>query len=322
MDDGVRTILRDTLRRHGRELVDEPRRCETVLAENFPAGAKLEIRALMAALTQHVPQRLAGMPAGTVTSAAIDNSAKSLAAYTGLRDDVARWAVAAWAFGLDLPIAEGPVGQEPSPSPSPPPPPPTVTATPRQPNGRKVVLGAAAAVAVLIVIVVFEVGSDNQTSTNTPPPNPAPATAADAINWKVYKDQRFGTTLQYPNDFNAGQPEHDQNAQYVTFTSPDGAKIEFSALDNRPPQTPNDTAKHALDWFQSTNITLVQKNQSDRVVTLEGNLGDQKHYYVEHVFSRSGQVLNSTILTCPQNLTAKYSKIATAMWQSFFDQNP
>jgi WD40 repeat protein len=104
MDEAVRAILKDVLARHGRELLDDPRRCENVLNENCPQ-AKREVAALIAALKEGLPQRLLGMPAASLTPTMVVNSAARVAQETGLRDDVARWAIQTWAEGLGLTIA-------------------------------------------------------------------------------------------------------------------------------------------------------------------------------------------------------------------------
>lgn len=93
--------LKEMTARHGRELFNQSRRAE-IVRENLGPDCKLEASALNAAAQQGIPQRLLAMPAGHVTSTALANAAAQMAAQTGLKDDIAYWAVATWAsaFGL------------------------------------------------------------------------------------------------------------------------------------------------------------------------------------------------------------------------------
>jgi len=110
MDDTVRSILRDILRRHGNELIREPERCENIF-ETLPQQAKLESAALIEVLRQGVPQRILDMPSGNLTRATLRNFATRVSQETGLREDVARWAVETWAFGLGYEIPGGKLDQ-------------------------------------------------------------------------------------------------------------------------------------------------------------------------------------------------------------------
>jgi len=108
MDDAVRAILKDIVARHGRELVKEPRRCAEVVRENLGLKWKLEAAALNTALQEGVVERLVGMPAASITRTMVVNAAGRMSAETGLKDDLAQWAIATWASAFGLAIA----GQE------------------------------------------------------------------------------------------------------------------------------------------------------------------------------------------------------------------
>ena len=105
MEDAIRDALKDVIARHGRELLDDRRRCEYILKENCPPNAKREVAALIVTLEQGVPRRLLSMPAASVTAATIMNYAARIADDTGLRQEVAHGAVEAWAYGLGLRVA-------------------------------------------------------------------------------------------------------------------------------------------------------------------------------------------------------------------------
>src|ERR1700720_2762178 len=104
MGDAVRDALQVVLVRHGRQLLDDRRRCENVLKENCPQ-AKREIAALIATLEYGVPRRLLGMPAASMTAMMIANYAARVAQDSGLEEGLARWAIETWALGLGLKLA-------------------------------------------------------------------------------------------------------------------------------------------------------------------------------------------------------------------------
>jgi hypothetical protein len=115
MDDSVCPILKSRLARDDREeLLDDSRRLAEVVRENLGPEHKREADCLNAAMQAGVPMRLLGMPAATLTKVMVANYAKQLSGNTGLKDEVARWAIEAWAFGLGLKILDS---GTPSPSP-------------------------------------------------------------------------------------------------------------------------------------------------------------------------------------------------------------
>jgi hypothetical protein len=103
MDATVRDALKSILFRHGRELLDDPRRVENLLKDHCPQ-AKRERAALVMVLKEGMTQRLLGTPAGVLTEAMVENSAARISEDTGLKTEVARWAIEAWADSLSLPI--------------------------------------------------------------------------------------------------------------------------------------------------------------------------------------------------------------------------
>jgi hypothetical protein len=100
MNNLPRQKLFEIVRRHGREIVNEPRRCEGLMRDNFPAHRR-EISVLTSALEERVPSDL--LAAGRAPRAAL---LARLAAR--LRDDLAmeeaaaRWTVHTWALALGV----------------------------------------------------------------------------------------------------------------------------------------------------------------------------------------------------------------------------
>jgi hypothetical protein len=102
MNNLPRQKLIEIVRRHGREIIREPRRCEGLMRDNFPAHRR-EIAVLSAALEERVPADLLDAGKGLMPRGALF---ARLAAR--LHDDVAmearaaRWAVHTWALALGI----------------------------------------------------------------------------------------------------------------------------------------------------------------------------------------------------------------------------
>ena len=109
MDDVIRAKLRDRLGRSDREnlLGGSATTLAEVVRENLGPGHKREAGYLNAVMQAGVPARLLSMPAAGLTQSMVANYAKQISDETGLREDIARWAIEAWAFGLGLQIVSG-----------------------------------------------------------------------------------------------------------------------------------------------------------------------------------------------------------------------
>ncbi|HEV2803270.1 MAG TPA: right-handed parallel beta-helix repeat-containing protein [Pyrinomonadaceae bacterium] len=121
MNNLPRQKLVEIVRRHGREIISEPRRCEGLMRDHFPAHRR-EIAVLAAALDERIPTELLAPGKSLIPRGAM---LARLAAR--LHDDVAmemsaaRWTVHTWALALGvitadelnaLEQAEGQAGKE------------------------------------------------------------------------------------------------------------------------------------------------------------------------------------------------------------------
>lgn len=101
MNNLPRQKLLEIVRRHGREIVAEPRRCEGLMRDKFPAHRR-EIAVLSAALEERVPAELlaasdASRPPGAALFARL---AARLRDDLAMEASAARWAVHTWALAL------------------------------------------------------------------------------------------------------------------------------------------------------------------------------------------------------------------------------
>lgn len=99
----TRTIseaLRDIVDRHGRGLLEEPRRFESLLRDS--ALANRDIAGLVAALKDGVPKRLSALPGEALNPQTLTSIATELSERSGLRQDIAQGSVDAWVHALQL----------------------------------------------------------------------------------------------------------------------------------------------------------------------------------------------------------------------------
>lgn len=102
MNNLPRQKLIEIVRRHGREIITEPRRCEGLMRDNFPAHRR-EIAVLTAALEERIPAELLAankslMPRGALLA----RLAARLHDDVAMEASAARWTVHTWALALDI----------------------------------------------------------------------------------------------------------------------------------------------------------------------------------------------------------------------------
>ena len=105
MDQSVSDALRDLIAKHGRALLDDPRRCEALLRDHCP-DARREITVLMGALKEGVPQRLLGLPPASLSEATVTGYAARLSEELAMAEQAARWSIMTWAGAFRLKIDE------------------------------------------------------------------------------------------------------------------------------------------------------------------------------------------------------------------------
>lgn len=104
MSDQPRQTLSDLIRQFGRNLGDDPKRCEAMLKDSLKNGFKREINALVAAAREGIPAELTNVSAGIPVEPLTVKLARQLHDETGLDLGLADWSVRAWALALDVPV--------------------------------------------------------------------------------------------------------------------------------------------------------------------------------------------------------------------------
>jgi WD40 repeat protein len=101
MNDVPRQTLKQILDQYGRDVCNDPRRCEALLRD-FCGEYRREIFVLISALDEGVADDLRTMTKQLPFSVVLPRLAAELHETTALSESAARWAVMAWAEALDL----------------------------------------------------------------------------------------------------------------------------------------------------------------------------------------------------------------------------
>jgi ribosomal protein S27AE len=106
MDDLPRQKLTEIISRYGRDVANDPRRCEAFLKDFCPQPQhKWQINVLVYAIKETVPAELLGSSSGLPVEVLLSRLTKRLGDAQGCEEEKARWAVESWALalGVDLP---------------------------------------------------------------------------------------------------------------------------------------------------------------------------------------------------------------------------
>jgi hypothetical protein len=108
MNDEILAKLRLLLSQPDRdELLDDPRRLAELVRERLGVDRRREAGFLNTVLQEGVPKRLLAMSASSLSGTMLDNYAKKTSEEIGLREEIARSAIGAWAEALGLKIDVG-----------------------------------------------------------------------------------------------------------------------------------------------------------------------------------------------------------------------
>jgi hypothetical protein len=139
------------------------------------------------------------------------------------------------------------------------------------------------------------------------------ATAAAADTWLTYHNDRYGTTIDYPDFFKAQPPPGSDDGR--EFKSADGADFTVSALYN------------ALDFDLAKYRNFIVHNlDPGAIVTYQANGGDwfvisgakgADIFYQRHLLSHGGQMTEDFDISYPAALKQTYDPIVARMAKSF-----
>jgi hypothetical protein len=134
-----------------------------------------------------------------------------------------------------------------------------------------------------------------------------------AAAWRTYTNDRYGTTIDYPNSFKPQPPPDDDDGR--AFKSSDGASFRVSAsyggldsdlatyrefiLNNEPKSAVVTYQAQGADWFVVSGIN-----------------GDDI-FYERHLLSHGGEMTEDFVISYPAALKQAYDPLVARMAKSF-----
>lgn len=140
-----------------------------------------------------------------------------------------------------------------------------------------------------------------------------PAISAHADNWLTYHNDRYGTTIDYPDQFKAEPPPGSDDGR--TFKSADGAEFSvyasYNALDFNLAKFQDFTLKN-LD----PGAVVTYKTHGDNWFVISGTKGDDI-FYERHMLSHDGQMTEGFSMSYPAAAKQSYDPVVARMAKSF-----
>jgi hypothetical protein len=139
------------------------------------------------------------------------------------------------------------------------------------------------------------------------------AIGALADDWRLYQNERYGTTIEYPPSFKPLPPPDAGDGR--KFESADGGTFSVFASFNAEDY---DLAKYrdfVLENLDAGSVVTYQANGSDWFV-LSGTKGDDI-FYEKRLLSHRGEMIEGLVISYPASLKATYDPIVAQMAKSF-----
>jgi hypothetical protein len=131
--------------------------------------------------------------------------------------------------------------------------------------------------------------------------------------WKTYKNELFGTSVEYPSDKFIPQPP--ANDEGLRFIAVDGAEFTVSAINNVLDQ--NLAAIEAATLKdRPLDERITHRDRGPNWIVLSGAKADVR-FYERHVLSHRGKIINDLEIIYPARLRSIYDPIVTRMSKSF-----
>jgi hypothetical protein len=137
--------------------------------------------------------------------------------------------------------------------------------------------------------------------------------AADAQTWRTYHNERYGTTIEYPDFFAPQPPPTDGDG--LEFKSPDGADFSVFASYNALDFDLAGLKDFILKNLKPGEIIGYQAQGNNWFVISGTDAGDV--VYERHLLSHRGQITEGFVMSYPSSLKQTYDPIVTRMSRSF-----
>jgi hypothetical protein len=139
------------------------------------------------------------------------------------------------------------------------------------------------------------------------------AGAAAADDWLTYQNDRYGTTIEYPDGFKMQRPPDSDDGR--AFKSADGADFAVAALYNALDFT---VAKYRD--FTVKNVdpgsVITYETRGDNWFVISGTRG-ALIFYEKHRLSHDAQMIEDFVMSYPASLRSIYDPIVARMAKSF-----
>jgi hypothetical protein len=139
------------------------------------------------------------------------------------------------------------------------------------------------------------------------------ASAAAAENWRTYHNDRYGTTIDYPDFFKAAPPPDSNDGR--TFNSADGAKFLVFASYNALDFDLAGFQAFTLKDLPADEVVTYQAHGDDWFV-ISGTRGGNV-FYERHLLSHGKEMTEGFVISYPASLKSTYDPVAARMAKSF-----
>jgi hypothetical protein len=133
-----------------------------------------------------------------------------------------------------------------------------------------------------------------------------------ADDWRIYQNDRYGTTIDYPGTFKPLPPPDNDDGR--RFKSADGAHFAvyavFNVMDFNVDTFRDDTVKH----LDAGSVVTYQASGNNWFV-ISGTKGDDV-FYERHRLTYRGEMAESFVISYPAKLKAIYDPIVARMAKS------
>lgn len=130
--------------------------------------------------------------------------------------------------------------------------------------------------------------------------------------WRTYKNERFGTTIEYPADKFILQPGKEDGARFITV---DGGEFTVAAINNVLNQNIAGIEAAALK-ARDLDERIAHRERGPSWFVLSGTKADLL-FYERHLLSHRGKIINDLEILYPARLRGLYDPIVRRMTRSF-----
>jgi hypothetical protein len=141
-----------------------------------------------------------------------------------------------------------------------------------------------------------------------------PAQAHAQRAWVTYKNDRFGTTIEYPSDLFRPAKSSPKN-DFRRFVARNGAEFTCSGVRNALRETVAEIEMTAINTLDQGAMITHRERTEDSFVLWAAQAG--RIFYQHSILSHNNEILNAFIISYPARQKIIYDPIVTRMADSF-----